>query len=81
MTTNIIQQLVQTSGQQAFTTSLIIAQGCDNKSHESTIKLVRKYQEQLEMFGSLDFKSDEILSKHGRQTEYANRLRGIKLVS
>lgn len=60
--------LVQTVGQTAFTTSLIVAKGCDNKSHESTIKLIRRYQTQLEQFGLLDFKSE---SSGGRQTEYA----------
>ena len=39
-----------------------------NKSHESTIKLIRRYQPQLEQFGLLDFKSE---SSGGRQTEYA----------
>ena len=71
MSTQLQLPLVQTTGQQVFTTSLIIAEGCDNKSHESTIKLIRRYQPQLEQFGLLDFKSDEILNKHGRQTEYA----------
>ena len=71
MSTQLQLHLVQTTGQQVFTTSLIIAEGCDNKSHESTIKLIRRYQPQLEQFGLLDFKSDEILNKHGRQTEYA----------
>ena len=67
-----ITSLVQTHGQQVFTTSLIVAQGCDNKSHESTIKLIRKHQAMFESLGSLDFKSDEILNKHGKQTVYVN---------
>ena len=68
MSTQLQLHLVQTTGQQVFTTSLILAEGCDNKSHESTIKLIRRYQPQLEQFGLLDFKSE---SSGGRQTEYA----------
>lgn len=75
--------LVQIKGQQVFTTSLIVAEGCDNRSHESTIKLIRKYQSDFEELGKLDFKtegmdknssdskSDEFFSKHGKLTEYA----------
>ena len=54
MTTTAIQ-LVQTHGQQAFTTSLIVAKGCDNKSHESTIKLIRKHQAMFEKLGLVRF--------------------------
>ena len=83
MTNPLVNTLVQTNGQQAFTTSLIIAEGCDNKSHESTIKLIRKYKIEFESLGALvfeteqspkissDLESDEILNKHGRLTEYA----------
>ena len=69
--TNPLVNLVHRDGQQAFTTSLVVAAGCDNRSHESTIKLIRKYRADFESLGKLDFKSDEILSKHGKQTEYA----------
>ena len=67
-----VTSLVQTNGQQAFTTSLIIAEGCDNRSHESTIKLIRKHQALFENLGQLDFKSNS-LSSHtgGKLTEYA----------
>jgi hypothetical protein len=63
-------QLVQLSGQKAFTTSLIVSKNCDNRSHESTIKLIRKYQSDFEEFGKLDFKSD--LNTQGSATEYAD---------
>lgn len=43
--------LVQREGQQAFTTSLIVAQGCDNRSHKSTIQLVRKYEDEMNTLG------------------------------
>ena len=70
--TNPLVNLVQTQGQQAFTTSLIIAEGCDNRSHESTIKLIRKYQSSFEQLGQLDFKSDSLTSyTGGKLTEYA----------
>lgn len=64
--------LVQTHGQQVFTTSLIVAKGCDNKSHESTIKLIRKHHVMFESLGQLDFKSDSYTSHTGgKLTEYA----------
>lgn len=52
-----------------FTTSLVIAENCNNRSHESTIKLIRKYQSDFDALGKLDFKSD--LNKQGIATEYA----------
>lgn len=64
--------LVHTHGQQAFTTSLIIAQGCDNRSHESTIKLIRKYQSDFEELGQLGFEIGVVSSRGaGQATEYA----------
>ena len=54
MTNNVVN-LVQRDGQKAFTTSLIIAEGCDNRSHESTIKLIRKYQSEFEQLGGVRF--------------------------
>ena len=62
MTNNVVN-LVQRDGQKAFTTSLIIAEGCDNRSHESTIKLIRKYKSEFEQLGQLDFKSELMVEK------------------
>jgi phage regulator Rha-like protein len=74
MTTQSIQ-LVQTNGQQAFTTSLIVAEGCDNKSHESTIKLIRKHQAMFEKLAPLRFEIQKgsSLPQGGfaKSTEYA----------
>ena len=70
--TNPLVNLVHRDGQQAFTTSLVVAAGCDNRSHESTIKLIRKYQADFESLGQLDFKSNSTTSHTGgRLTEYA----------
>jgi phage antirepressor YoqD-like protein len=52
---------------EAFTTSVAIADGCQ-VDHASVIKLVRTYQDDLEEFGLLDFKSE---STGGRPTELA----------
>ena len=54
MTTTAIQ-LVQTHGQQAFTTSLIIAEGV-NGSHDHTLRLIEKYKSKFEAFGLLTSK-------------------------
>ena len=59
--------LVTLTDGQPTTTSLAIAEGCQN-DHASVIKLVRAYQSDLEGFGLLDFKSE---STAGRPTEYA----------
>ena len=61
--------IVCLNGQQAFTTSLIVSEGCQQKTHQSTIKLMRKYEAEFKRFGKLDFKSD--LNTQGRPTEYA----------
>lgn len=71
MTNNVVN-LVQTNGQQAFTTSLIIAEGCDNRSHEATIKLIRKYKPEFESLGQLRFEIVVVSSNGaGQATEYA----------
>jgi phage regulator Rha-like protein len=64
MKTNI----VEIKGQQVFTTSLVIAKACDNRSHESTIKLIRKYQSDFEELGTFGF---EIQKSGGIETTYA----------
>ena len=63
-------QLVHRENNKAFTDSLIVSKGCDNRSHESTIKLIRKYQSDFEEFGKLDFKSD--LNTQGSATIYCD---------
>ena len=67
MTTPLVNSLVQTNGQQAFTTSLIIAEGCDHRSHESTIKLIRKYQSDFEELGGVRFEIQPFVTAGGMQ--------------
>ena len=73
MSTQLQLHLVQTTGQQVFTTSLIVAKGCDNKSHESTIKLIRKHQAMFEKLGLVRFEIQprEKGSHGGGDVEYA----------
>jgi len=59
--------LVQVRDSVPVTTSLVVAVGTQ-LDHASVILLVRKYQNDLEDFGLLDFKSE---STGGRPTEYA----------
>ena len=35
-----------------------VSEGCQQKTHQSTIKLLRKYEAEFKRFGKLDFKSD-----------------------
>lgn len=67
--------LVQTVGQKAFTTSLVVARGCDNKSHKTTIELIRKHQAMFEKLHPLTFETakGEPLPQGGfaKSTEYA----------
>jgi len=59
--------LVAIENGEARTTSLAIAEGTDNE-HASVLLLVRKYLQDLEEFGLVDFKSQR---SGGRPTEYA----------
>jgi phage regulator Rha-like protein len=62
-------QLVHRESNKVFTDSLIVAKGCDNRSHESTIKLIRKYQSDFEEFGTLGFR---IQKSGGKETTYCD---------
>lgn len=64
MKTNI----VEIRGQSATTTSIAVAAGCDMQ-HKTVIRLVRRYQSDLEEFGLLNFQSS--LNSQGSPTEYA----------
>lgn len=85
MTTTAIQ-LVQTHGQQAFTTSLAIATYIPverknkqtgvveeyERDHKDVIALIRKYQSDFEEFGQLTFETAVVSAKGaGQATEYA----------
>lgn len=65
-------QLVMTDGE-ARVSTLVIAEGTDNK-HKAVIQLVRKYQADLEEFGSLAFEMAVMREdgRGGQATEYAN---------
>ena len=67
MSTQLQLPLVQTTGRQVFTTSLIIAEGCDNKSHESTIKLIRRHQSMFEQLGRVRFEIQPFATPGGVQ--------------
>jgi phage regulator Rha-like protein len=73
MKTNI----VEIKGQQVFTTSLVIAERCDNRSHAVTLKLIRKYQEDFEEFGEVNFQS--LLSDSDLKTESKRQKGGSPL--
>lgn len=62
-----MSELVLLHHNEPMTTSLAIADGTEN-SHESVIKLVRKYVEDLQEFGTFGF---EIQKSGGRPTEIA----------
>jgi phage regulator Rha-like protein len=53
-----------------MTTSLLVANGCDNRSHESTLKLIRKYRSDFEELGFLRFEIQEKRGTQGASTEY-----------
>ncbi|MBF0383027.1 MAG: Rha family transcriptional regulator [Magnetococcales bacterium] len=67
------QQIVAVNDGKATTTSLIIAEGTQN-SHESVIKLVRRYQADLEEFGLVRFEiRPRLEGQHGgSDVEFAN---------
>lgn len=62
-----MSELVLLRHNEPMTTSLAIAEGTEN-THESVIKLVRKYVEDLQEFGTFGF---EIQKSGGRPTEVA----------
>jgi phage regulator Rha-like protein len=66
--------LVETRGQLALTTSLIVAEGCD-LPHKQVIRMVRKYQDQFRRLGRLDFETLLVENKReqggGNGLEYA----------
>lgn len=64
--------LVETKGQQIWTTSLIVAEGCELE-HKQAIANVRKYQSDFEELGPLAFETRPRLEgKHGGgDVEYA----------
>lgn len=62
--------LVEIRGQTALTTSLAVAEGCDI-SHQSALRLVRKYRRQFEELGFLGFQIQEKRGTQGAPTEYA----------
>lgn len=69
--TNPLVNLVQTNGQQAFTTSLVIAEGCPTerkdrntgtitaheRDHRDVLKLVKQYLTEFEEFGGVRFQT------------------------
>lgn len=63
------ENIVSITGQKAFTNSIILSKGCDNRSHRQTIKLIRKYENELNTLGKLNFESS--VNPAGEQTEYA----------
>ncbi len=65
-----MSNLVIITDRQPVTTSLIIAEGINNE-HASVINLVRTYQQILEEFGNVDFKSTYVGETQKRATEYA----------
>lgn len=64
--------VVEIRGQQAFTTSLVLAEKCEIE-HASVIKLIRKHQADFEEFGPCRFEIDVAVRKQGGGTpvEYA----------
>lgn len=63
------KQLVTLCGNNAFTDSMVIANGTGNQ-HESVVTLIKKYQTDFEDFGNIEF-SDLKSGKRGRPTKLA----------
>lgn len=61
-------QLITVQLNELTTTSLIIAQGME-VSHKNTIELIRRYEEDLTLFGEVTFQTR--LNPQGSPTEYA----------
>ena len=51
-----MKAIVEIRGQSATTTSIAVAAGCDMQ-HKTVIRLVRRYQSDLEDFGLVNFQS------------------------
>lgn len=66
----LIDDLVEIRRQAAITTSLAVADGCDI-SHQSALKLLRKYRTEFEELGFLGFQIQENRGTQGAPTEYA----------
>jgi phage regulator Rha-like protein len=62
-------RLVETRGQQALTTSEVVAEGCD-LTHQSVLRLVKKYQSDFEELGFLGFEIRENRGTQGAPTDY-----------
>lgn len=62
--------LVERRGQQALTTSLAVAEGC-GISHQSALRLVKKYATEFGELGFLGFEIQENRGTQGAPTEYA----------
>jgi len=60
-------QLVHRDNDKAFTTSLVIAENCDNRSHKVVMNLLNKYKEDFEEFGRVDFKNATLQTSGGLQ--------------
>lgn len=61
-----MQKLVASRDGELTTTSLIIAEGTHNE-HRNVIRLIRKYQHDLEAFGRVDFKNQTFETAGGPQ--------------
>lgn len=68
--------LVHVNHGKPFTDTLIIADNC-NFEHASVIKLVRKYKDDFEEFGTLRFQNQK---SGGRKTEYAELTKTKRLI-
>lgn len=66
----LVDDLVEIRRQAAITTSLAVADGCEI-SHQSALKLVRKYRVEFEELGFLGFQIQENRGTQGAPTEYA----------
>lgn len=66
-----MKELVFVKKEQAFTTSLVIAEGTDNQ-HESIIRMIQKNLEQFERWGKIKFMSQKTTNPlGGRPTQVA----------
>ncbi|WP_295448072.1 Rha family transcriptional regulator [uncultured Thiodictyon sp.] len=58
--------LVETRGQSALTTSLIVAEGC-GATHKRAVALIRQYQDQFARLGRVDFERHPFQTQGGAQ--------------
>lgn len=71
--TTMNTELVHRENNKAFTTSLVIAENCDNRSHKVVMNLLNKYKSDFEEFGRVDFKNATLQTNGGLQeTTYCN---------